>query len=88
MATPSNVAIALTKLLEAQNVTIMPIEFHNCATLEDKIPGWNCIPSSTREEISMRCDAIARFLFSRKQLKHLVEDQDDTHVGLTSSESE
>ena len=88
MATPSDVAVASTTLLEAQNVTIMPIEFHNYATFEDEIPGSNSTPSSSREEISMCRDAIAKSLFNRKWLKHLARDQGDTHVGLTSSESE
>ena len=39
MATPSDVAVASTTLLEAQNVTITPTEFHNHATLEDEIMG-------------------------------------------------
>ena len=88
MVTPSDVDAASTTLLEAQNVTITPTEFHNRATLEDEIPGWNCTPFSTREEMSMHRDAIAKSLFSRKQLKHLTGDQGDTHVGLTSFESE
>ena len=88
MATPLDAAAASTTLLEAQNVTITPSEFHNRATVQDEIPGWNCTPSSTREEMSMRCDAIAKSLFSRKRLKHLTGDQGDTHVGLTSSKSE
>ena len=88
MATPSDVATVSTTLLEAQNVTIMPTEFYNRGTLKDEIPGWNSTPSSSREEINMRCNAIANSLFSRKRLKHLTGDQGDIHVGLTSSESE
>ena len=88
MARPLDVAVASTTLLKAQNVTIMPTEFHNCATLEDEIPGWNSTPSSSKEEMSMPHDAIAKSLFSRKRLKHLTGDQGDTHVGLISSESE
>ena len=87
MATPSDAAAASSTLLEAQNVTITPTEFHNRATVQDEILGWNCTPSSTREEMSMCRDAIAKSLFSRKRLKHLAGDQDNTHVGLTSSES-
>ena len=88
MAIPSDVAPASTTLLEAQNVTITSTEFYNRATLEDEILSWNSTPSSSREEMSMCRDAIAKSLFSRNWLKHLAGDQRDTHVGLTSSESE
>ena len=66
MVTPLDVAATSSIVLEAQNVTITPTEFHNRATHEDEIPGWNCTPSSTREEMSMHRDAIAKSLFSRK----------------------
>ena len=49
MATPLDAAVASTTLLEAQNVTITPTQFHNRATLEDEIPGWNCTPSSLQK---------------------------------------
>ena len=44
-----------------------------------------CVERAFRILLAM---VLQHMLFSRKRLKHLAGDQGDTHVGLTSFESE
>jgi len=53
MAMSSDATPTSTALVEAQNVTITPIEFHNRTSYKAEIPSWNSTPSLTRDEMSV-----------------------------------
>jgi len=82
MAKSLDVVATSIALVEGQNVTIMPTEFHNRTSYEAEIHNWNSTPSSTRDEMSMHQDAIAKLVFNRKHLRHMAGDQGDIHIGL------
>ena len=73
--------------MEAQTLTITPVVFNTRVFEESEIPDRTSTASGSEDLGCMRRDAIAKSLFERKRRRALVGDEEDIHVGLTSSES-
>ena len=67
LATPSIAAAASTTLLEAETVAISSIDFLHRTYLDNDLIASISNYSSNTHQISMRRDAIAKSLFSRKR---------------------